>query len=95
MTRCSSPGLSQRLHSMEPTSFVVVDFRQRTMAVGADFAHLRFIPSLCRLFYLAPGVWFLPGEGRIRNTLPIFFEINPRVINGHPIVNQGCPLHPQ
>jgi hypothetical protein len=26
---------------------------------------------------------------------PVFFEINSRVINGHPIANEGCLLHPQ
>lgn len=34
-------------------------------------------------------------EGRIRNTVPVFFEINSRVINGHQIANEGCLLHPQ
>ena len=27
--------------------------------------------------------------------MPVFFEINSRVINGHPIANGGCPLYPQ
>jgi hypothetical protein len=37
----------------------------------------------------------LSREGRIRITVPVFFEINSRVINGHPIANEGCLLHPQ
>ena len=37
----------------------------------------------------------LSRESRIRNTVPVFFEIHSRVINGHPIANEGCLLHPQ
>ena len=27
--------------------------------------------------------------------VPVLFEINSRVISGHPIANEGCLLHPQ
>ena len=37
----------------------------------------------------------LSREGRIRITVPVFFEINSRVINGHPIANEGCASPPR
>ena len=33
--------------------------------------------------------------GKVELQTPwVFFEINSRVINGHPIANEGCLLHP-
>jgi hypothetical protein len=37
----------------------------------------------------------LSREGRIGITVPDFFEINSRVIHGHPIAKERCLLHPQ
>ena len=36
----------------------------------------------------------LSREGRIGITVPDFFEINSRVINGHPIANEGMSASP-